>query len=62
MDSIPEVVNGNGFLILNGMKGVWLLDELVNLLSLSGVKFKISMGLKQKDFILPTEEINYKNG
>jgi hypothetical protein len=44
--TVPEEIgknNGNGYVEVNGLKGIWTLNEVVGLLQSHGLKVKISM-------------------
>jgi len=39
----------NGYIKISGFKGLWTLDEVINLLQFCGLKVKISMSTKGDD-------------
>ncbi len=47
----------NQILVVNGLKGLWTVETVIKLLQESGVKFKISLGIKE-DFLV--EENGHK--
>lgn len=46
----------NGYITLNGFKGVWTLEEVVELLHQAGLKVKITMSTKEEDRLIERED------
>jgi len=44
-------MDNNGYIKLNGFKGIWTLESVVKLLQACEIKVNVSMGIKE-DFIL----------
>lgn len=46
--------NGNGYIRLNGNKGIWVLESVIELLHACGIKIKLDMDMeKNTNFIKP---------
>jgi hypothetical protein len=43
--------NGNGYVVLNGMKGIYTMEEVVELLHLHNLKVKISLATKEDEHL-----------
>ena len=54
MESLRE--EGNGYIRISGFKGIWTLQEVVELLHRAGLKVKISMATKEEDRIIERED------
>jgi hypothetical protein len=46
----------NGYIVLDGFKGVWTLDEVVKMLQSNGLKVKIKMSTKEDDRLISRDD------
>jgi 3-polyprenyl-4-hydroxybenzoate decarboxylase len=54
MESLKE--EGNGYIRISGFKGIWTLEEVIELLHQAGFKVKIVMSTKEEDRLIKREE------
>jgi hypothetical protein len=46
----------NGYIVLDGFKGIWTLDEVVKMLQSNGLKVKIKMSTKEDDRLISRDD------